>query len=111
MRAIDVNGTGFEITRAEEERIAHMFMQKQGEKHVEPHGSPQFYAERTRAIMKAAQKELREATGDYPENLNELYEFAAKHELFGDREETHIMCNFLKVFYCLMQRESHMEGE
>ena len=65
------------------------------------------YAAKTHEIMEAAQNELREATGDYPEDLKELYEFAAKHQLFGDREDTHIMCNFMKVFFCLMQKETH----
>lgn len=65
------------------------------------------YAALTEEIMKAAQEELREATGDFPEDLKELYEFAAKHELFGNREGTHIFCNFFKVFYCLMQKKTH----
>lgn len=65
------------------------------------------YAENTHLIMVSAAKELREATGYSPKNLEELYEFAAKYELFGDREDTHIMMNFLKLFYCLMQRETH----
>ena len=65
------------------------------------------YAAKTHEVMLDAQNELREATGDYPENLKELYEFAVKYKLFGDREDTHIMCNFLKVFYCLIQKETH----
>lgn len=65
------------------------------------------YAVLTHQMMVDAQNELREATKDYPENLEEIFDFAAKHELFGDREDTHIMVNFLKVFYCLLQKETH----
>lgn len=71
------------------------------------HGNAEKYAAKTAAVLTAAQEELREVTGDFPENLKELYEFAVKHELFGDREATHIVCNFLKVFYGLMQEKTH----
>lgn len=108
MRVLDVNGTAFEITKSEEERIAHQFMQKNGSA---KQGDAAHYAKKTEAILEQAQNELRELTGDYPEDLAELHAFAVKHELFGDREDTHLMCNFLKVFYCLMQRESHNISE
>ena len=65
------------------------------------------YADTTHQLMLTAQNELREATGDYPEDWDELFEFAVKHALFGDREDTHIMCNFFKVFYCLLQKNTH----
>lgn len=111
----DINGQKFEITAKEQQRIAAMshLPETVNLPHIEqPAGhNAAAYAAETHLIMKAAQKELREATGDYPEDLEELYEFAAKHELFGDREDTHIMCNFLKVFYCLMQKESHTIAE
>lgn len=97
----DVDGEKFVIHESEAERIAKLV----GGSHHK--GSPGVYARKTHEIMVMAQKELREATGDYPEDLGELYDFAVEHELFGDREEAHTMCNFLKVFYCLMQKESH----
>lgn len=102
--ATDVNGEKFMIHESEAERIARL---------VGSHnrGNPALYARKTHEIMEKSQRELREATGDYPEDLDELYDFAVEHDLFGDREETHIMCNFLKVFYCLMQRESHPTSE
>lgn len=65
------------------------------------------YAGKTRELMLEAQEELRELTGDYPENLKELYEFAVKHRLFGGREDAHLMCNFLKVMYALLQEKTH----
>ena len=107
MRVLDVNGTAFEITKDEEARIAHQF-QKNG---YVKHGDAAHYAKKTEAILEQAQNELRELTGDYPEDLAELHAFAAKHELFGDGEDTHVMCNFLRVFYCLMQKESHNISE
>lgn len=119
MTVTDINGVKFEITVKEQQRIAAMshLPETVNVPHIEkPAGhnaghNAAAYAAETHLIMKAALKELREATGDYPEDLEELYEFAAKHELFGDREDTHIMCNFLKVFYCLMQKESHTIAE
>lgn len=75
------------------------------------HTEAAHYAAETHNVMLRAQKELREATGDYPEDLDELYEFAAKHKLFGNREDTHIMCNFMKVFFCLMQKKTHESAE
>ena len=97
----DVEGEKVMIPEAEAERIARL-VGMHGKSH---HG---LYARKTHEVLERAQKELREATGDYPEDLGELYEFAVGHDLFGDREDTHIMCNFLKVFYCLMQKETHM---
>lgn len=96
MTVTDVNGVHFEISNDEVKRIAKL-----------GHSPATGYAAKTHEVMMAAQQELREATGDYPEDLEELYEFAAKHELFGDREDTHIMCNFMKVFFGLMQKETH----
>ena len=105
IKAID--GTTHEISLDEARRIHHE-MAKQHAANAQPrNAAAESYAAKTHEIMEAAQNELREATGDYPEDLKELYEFAAKHKLFGDREDTHIMCNFMKVFFCLMQKETH----
>jgi hypothetical protein len=53
-------------------------------------------------------KELREMTGDHPESLEEMFEFAVKHELFGkSRTVTHLMCNFLKLLFAMLQKETH----
>ena len=65
------------------------------------------YAAKTEEVLKRAVNELREQTGDEPEDLKEMYEFAVEHKLFGNRAETHIMCNFLKAFFAFMQKETH----
>ncbi len=65
------------------------------------------YAWATEEVIKNARHELQEMTGDDPEDLNEMFEFAAKHRLFGNRTDTHIMCNFLKLFYGYMQQKTH----
>lgn len=106
IKAID--GTIHEIDMAEALRIHHEMNKHTAATGSKQHdGAAKHYAEKTHEVTIDAQKELREATGDYPEDLEELYEFAAKHELFGDREDTHIMCNFMKVFFGLMQKETH----
>jgi hypothetical protein len=94
MKVHSVDGREFEISAEEIKRVAGM------------HGSTAEHQNSTAAIMHAAQKELREATGDFPETLEELYEFAAVHRLFGNRTYTHIMCNFLKVFFCMMAEKT-----
>ena len=106
MTAHDVNGNKFEISPQELQRL---ISAAGGAQHVALHegGSQALYATLTHKLMLAAQNELREETGDFPENEKELYEFAVKHDLFGDREDVHIMINFLKVFYCLLQKETH----
>ena len=107
MQVKSIDGTTHEISMDEARRIHHE-MAKQHAANAQPRNTAaENYAAKTHKIMEAAQNELREATGDYPEDLKELYEFAAKHKLFGDREDTHIMCNFMKVFFCLMQEETH----
>lgn len=93
------NGQPAEITADEAERIY-----RELEKMWDKKGS---YQKKTEELMHNAQKELREATGDYPENMGEMFEFAVKHELFGDREETHVMCNFMKLLYAMLQEETH----
>ena len=105
MKVHTIDGKEVEITMDEAKRI-HGVMS--GKPEAEVHKVPaEHYAATTNLIMQAAQKELREATGDYPEDLEELYEFAAKHRLFGGRRDTHILCNFMKLFFCLMQQETH----
>ena len=105
--ATDIHGVKFEISQVEHQRLVALF--KLSEAMHEPLGSnAAVYAAKTDEVLMDAQRELREATGDYPESLTELFDFAVLHELFGDREDTHIMCNFLKVFYALMQRETHI---
>lgn len=94
------NGQPGEITMEEAERVHRELEKMNGDKK----GS---YQKNTETLMHNAQKEIREATGDYPENMSELYEFAVKHELFGDREDTHVMCNFLKLLYAMLQEETH----
>ena len=120
MQVKTIDGTMHEIDAAEARRIYYEVRKHAVANHAQHSSSEnldfhaadaQDYATKTQEIMRAAQKELREATGDYPEDLEELYEFAAKYELFGDREDTHIICNFLKVFYCLMQKKSHTISE
>lgn len=93
------NGQSAEIPMDEAERIY-----RELEKMWDKKGS---YQKKTEELMHTAQKELREATGDYPENMGEMFEFAVKHDLFGDREDTHVMCNFLKLLYAMLQEETH----
>lgn len=102
------DGTLVHIPDEEAHRI-HREMETRARSHSSSHtemGS-QHYAAKTQEIMERAQRELREATGDYPENLAELFEFAVKHRLFGGREDTHLMCNFFKLFYALLQEVTH----
>ena len=101
IQAKTVDGLVVHLTEEEVKRLADHYWEHSGK-------TATHYAEKTHQIMLDAQSELREATGDFPEDRNELFEFAVKHKLFGDREDTHIMCNFLKVFYALMQRETHI---
>lgn len=106
MTAHDVNGKPFEISSQE----LHRLISVAGGGHSpgdHPGEHAAVYAEKTHKVMLSAQNELREETGDFPENQKELFEFAVKHGLFGDREDTHIMINFLKVFFCMLQKETH----
>ena len=65
------------------------------------------YAWATEEVIKNARHELQKMTEDDPEDLEEMFEFAAKHHLFGNRTDTYIMCNFLKLFYGYMQQKTH----
>ena len=94
------NGQSAEITMEEAERIYRELDKMEDGKRMS-------YRKKTEELMHDSQKELREATGDYPENMGEMFEFAVKHELFGDREETHVMCNFMKLLYAMLQEETH----
>lgn len=108
MKVTTVDGKEVEIPMSEAHRVHQAMNGHIGKAEIrEEHTPSAKYSALTHQLMKDAQKELREETGDLPEDLKELYEFAAKHELFGDREDTHIMMNFLKVFYCLLQKETH----
>jgi hypothetical protein len=93
-------GVEVELSHADMEKIAGM---------VKPtSGGAAMYRMKTEDLIANAQRELREATGDDPEDLGELYEFAVKHKLFGEtRRETHIMCNTLKLMYGLLQQMTH----
>lgn len=108
MTAHDVNGNKFEISQHELQRLVSA-AGGGGMHNTAPSQESRaaLYADATEHMMKAAQNELREETGDYPEDFKELYEFAVKHDLFGDREDVHIMVNYLKVFFCLLQKETH----
>jgi hypothetical protein len=87
---------------------AHRIHREMEARTPQPHkGMSAQYATKTRELMRAAQVELDELTGDYPENMMELYDFAVKHELFGDRDDTHLTINFFKVLYALLQGETH----
>ena len=93
-------GAEVELSHSDMEKIAGMVKM--------PSGGPEHYRMKTEDLIAAAQKELRESTGDYPEDLSELFEFAVKHHLFGHtRAETHIMCNTLKLMYGLLQQMTH----
>lgn len=70
-------------------------------------GNSAHYKARTEELMKHAANELHEMTGDMPEDLKEMFEFAVHHKLFGNRAETHIMCNFLKLLFGMLQAETH----
>lgn len=121
MKVTTIDGREVEISVAEAQKVHHTMSGHTGKTeavplpYIEsgkssgyPWGIPsEKYALITHQMLIDAQNELREATKDYPENLQEIFDFAAKHELFGDREETHIVINFLKAFYCLLQKETH----
>lgn len=99
VRAVD--GTMVSIPDEEAHRI-HREMEARNP------GAPRAkYISKTKDLMEKAQHELEELTGDSPEDLDELYEFAAKHRLFGGREDTHLMYNYFKVFYALLQEVTH----
>lgn len=71
-------------------------------------GNSAYYRNKTEELAKHAANELREMTGDHPESLEEMFEFAVKHELFGkSRTVTHLMCNFLKLLFAMLQKETH----
>lgn len=109
MQIKTTDGSMVEIDMEEARRIYHEVRKRMPAQRQEHHipGNAEGYAAKTHEVMTDAQKELRKATGDYPEDLEELYEFAAKHRLFGGRRDTHIFCNFMKLFFCLMQKETH----
>jgi hypothetical protein len=104
MKIHTITGHEMEIDDAEAKRIAD-YVRRNAE---EPHTARESYAEKTAELTKDAMKELHEATGYRPKNLDELFEFAVEHDLFGDREETHIYFNFFKVMYGLLQKETHL---
>lgn len=110
MVLVTIDGSKVEVSTEEVKKAAMALHLAGGASHHaqdHPGGNAEIYAEKTHAVMVAAAKELREMTGDEPEDLNELYEFAAKHQLFGNRDDTHVFFNFLKVFFCLMQKKTH----
>lgn len=108
MKVTTVDGKEVEIPMSEAHRVHQAMNGHTGKVEIREEHSPSAkYSALTHQLMKDAQNELREATKDYPENLQEIFDFAVKHELFGDREDTHIMMNFLMVFYCLLQKETH----
>lgn len=104
IQARAVDGTMVSIPDEEALRI-HREMESRSPAGMTP--SARHYASKTREMMENARSELEELTGDSPENLKELYDFAAKHRLFGGREDTHLMCNFFKLFYALLQEVTH----
>lgn len=65
------------------------------------------YRHKTEELERHAANEIREMTGDHPEDLKDMFEFAVKHKLFGNRTETHVMCNFLKLLFAMLQKETH----
>lgn len=65
------------------------------------------YAAQTQKVVEDALDELQEMTGDYPEDMEELFEFAVKFDVFGDREDTHLAFNFFKVFFGMLQEATH----
>lgn len=95
------SGTMVEVDPAEIKRHAEMMGMRMMT------GDKIHYAAKTEEVLKRAVNELREQTGDEPEDLKEMYDFAVEHKLFGNRYETHIMCNFLKAFFAFMQKETH----
>lgn len=106
MTAHDVNGKPFEISPQELQRL----ISAAGGGHSPgepPGGKAAAYAERTEKLLTDAQEELLEAAGEFPEKEKDLFEFAFNHGLFGSRADTHIMINFFKVFYSLLQKETH----
>ena len=71
-------------------------------------GGAEHYRMKTEDLIASALRELREATGEYPENMDELFEFVSHHHLFGkDRAETHVMYNVLKLMYGYLQQMTH----
>lgn len=70
-------------------------------------GNAAYYRHKTEELAKHAANELREMTGDDPEDLKDMFEFAVQHKLFGNRAETHKMCNFLKLLFAMLQKETH----
>ena len=103
MKAHTLDGHEVEISMDEAKRIAGLFATHTG---TAPAGR-MHYAAKTEELMKKAQEELKEQTGDFPETLEEAFEFAVKHKLFGDRADTHIYCNFFKVMFALLQQHTH----
>jgi hypothetical protein len=101
MKIRTTQGVEADVDPAEIKRHAEMMGMKM------PGNEKAHYADLTQEVIKRAQNELREMTGDEPEDLKEMFEFAVKHKLFGNRTETHLMCNFLKLFYGLMQQMTH----
>ena len=98
MKVKALNGVEFEVSPDEIKRHAEAMGMTFGKME---------YALATEEVIKNARHELQEMTGDDPEDLKEMFEFAAKHRLFGNRTDTHIMCNFLKLFYGYMQQKTH----
>jgi hypothetical protein len=101
MKIRTTQGVEADVDPAEIKRHAEMMGMKM------PGNEKAHYADLTQEVIKRAQNELREMTGDEPEDLKDMFEFAVKHKLFGNRTETHLMCNFLKMFYGLMQQMTH----
>ena len=101
MKIKTLQGTEADVDPAEIKRHAEMMGMKM------PGSEKAQYADSTHEVISHAMNELREMTGDEPEDLKEMFEFAVEHRLFGNRTDTHIMCNFLKLFHCYMQQETH----